>query len=144
MFEKILIPLDLQQKKLTNRTIKQAVGYAEEYGSELLLMTVIPGFGMPLVASFFPDDAVEQAKKEVMRQLKSYALEKIPAEIKAKVVVAEGNPAERIVAQAKKANADLIIIPSRSRNLEKFVLGSCANQVVDKAACSVLVIKGVG
>ncbi len=34
------------------------------------MLTVIPGFGMPLVATFFPDDAMKDAVKEVAKQLK--------------------------------------------------------------------------
>jgi nucleotide-binding universal stress UspA family protein len=105
-------------------------------------MTVMPGFGMPLVASFFPDDAMRQAKKEIGAELKKYIAANFPKDITTHPVIGEGNPAEMILAEAKAIRADLIIIPSHAQSLSQVFLGSCAAKVVEHAHSSVMVIKG--
>jgi nucleotide-binding universal stress UspA family protein len=48
---------------------------------------------------------VREALKEIARQLEAYVARKIPAGIKTSAVVADGNPAEEIIKQARQANA---------------------------------------
>ena len=105
-------------------------------------MTVVPGFGMPLVASFFPDDAMQKASKELAAELKKYIAITFPEGLDTHLVVAEGNPPEKILDQAKTLGVDLIIIPSHAKNVAQILLGSCAARVVDHAECSVMVVKG--
>ena len=142
MFKKILMPIDLQETHLAAKAVKVAIEEARKHGAELNVMTVMPGFGMPLVASFFPDDAMRQAKKEIGAELKKYIAANFPKDIATRPVIGEGNPAEMILAEAKAIQADLIIIPSHAQSLSQVFLGSCAARVVEHARSSVMVIKG--
>ena len=142
MFKKILMPIDLQETHLAAKAVKVAIEEARKHGAELNVMTVMPGFGMPLVASFFPDDAMRQAKKEIGAELKKYIAANFPKDITTRPVIGEGNPAEIILAEAKAIQADLIIIPSHAQSLSQVFLGSCAARVVEHARSSVMVIKG--
>lgn len=57
-------------------------------------------------------------------------------------VKAVGDPVERIVATAEEIEADLIVVGTRDRGaVERFFSGSVSRDVVDKAPCSVLVVK---
>jgi universal stress protein F len=56
-------------------------------------------------------------------------------------VVAEGNPAERILKQAQENNTDLIVIASHNSKIENLLLGSCASKVVRHSHCTVTVVK---
>ena len=142
MFKKSLMPIDLQETHLAAKAVKVAIEEARKHGAELNVMTVMPGFGMPLVASFFPDDAMRQAKKEIGAELKKYIAANFPKDIATRPVIGEGNPAEMILAEAKAIQADLIIIPSHAQSLSQVFLGSCAARVVEHARSSVMVIKG--
>jgi len=142
MFKKILMPIDLQETHLAAKAVKIAIEEARKHGAEISIMTVMPGFGMPLVASFFPDDAMRQAKKEIGAELKKYIAANFPKDITTHPVIGEGNPAEMILAEAKAIRADLIIIPSHAQSLSQVFLGSCAAKVVEHAHSSVMVIKG--
>ncbi len=142
MFKKILMPIDLQETHLAVKAVKIAIDEARKHGAEIYVMTVMPGFGMPMVASFFPDNAMKQAMKEIGAELKRYLAANFPKDIKTHPIITEGNPAERILAQAKTIGADLIIIPSHAQSLGQVLLGSCAAKVVEHATCSVMVIKG--
>ncbi len=52
-----------------------------------------------------------------------------------------GKPAARIVEEAEKWNADLIIVGSHGRGFWGRLLGSVSNGVVNHAPCSVLVVR---
>ncbi|MCB1927946.1 MAG: universal stress protein [Rhodocyclaceae bacterium] len=142
MIEKILLPIDLQETRLARKAVDFASEEALRHGAELFVLTVLPGFGMPLVASFFPDSAMEKATKEVAKALRAYVAETFAAGIRTVPLVAQGNPAEQIAGQAGRLGVDLIVIPSHAKGLEKTLLGSCASRVVQLADCSVMVVKG--
>lgn len=141
MFKKILMPIDLQETHLAIKAVKIAIDEARKHGAEIDVMTVIPGFGMPMVASFFPDAAMKDAMKQVAKELKKYIAANFPKDIPTHPLISEGNPSERILKQAKKIGADLIVIPSHAQSLGQVFLGSCAAKVVEHATCSVMVIK---
>ena len=142
MFKKILMPIDLQETHLAVKAVKIAIDEARKHGAEIYVMTVMPGFGMPMVASFFPDNAMKKAMKEIGAELKRYIAANFPKDITVHPLITEGNPAERILSQDKAIGADLIIIPSHAQSLSQVFLGSCAAKVVEHATCSVMVIKG--
>lgn len=141
MFKKILLPIDLQDTRLTAKAVKIAIDEARKHDAEINVLTVIPDFGMPLVASFFPDATMDKALKEVARELKKYIAANFPQDVKTKPHIGEGSPADQIIQLTKKLGADLIIIPSHTKSIQQVFLGSCAARVVDRVHCSVMVIK---
>jgi len=141
MYKNILYPVDLEHTKEAGKALKVAIEEAQRSKAKLTVMTVAPGFGMPIVASFFDDATVKNAMKEVARQLKSYIDNNIPDDLEIKAVVMEGNPAELILKQAKKEGSDLIVISSYNNEVNHLLLGSCAAKVVRHSDCSVTVIK---
>jgi len=57
-------------------------------------------------------------------------------------VAAEGDPAEKILAHAKKSKADLIVVGTRGlTRIGEFVLGSVSHKVVHLAKCPCLTVK---
>jgi nucleotide-binding universal stress UspA family protein len=107
----------------------------------LTVLTVAPGFGMPIVASYFDENAVREALKEVARHLKKYIDENIPEGVEANAVVLEGNHSELILKQAQEDNIDLIVMASHNSQIENLLLGSCAAKVVRHSHCTVTVVK---
>ena len=141
MYNKILFPVDLEHTKEAEKALKITIEEAQRSNAKITVMTVAPGFGMPIVASFFDEATVKNAMKEVARQLKSYISDNFPDDIEIKAVVVEGNPAELILKRAKKDNCDLIVIPSHNTQIDHLMLGSCAAKVVRHSKCSVTVVK---
>lgn len=141
MYNNILFPVDLEHTKEAEKALKITIEEAQRSKAMVTVMTVAPGFGMPIVASFFDQATVKNAMKEVARQLKAYISINFPDDIGIKAVVVEGNPAELILKQAKKSKCDLIVIPSHNSQIEHLLLGSCAAKVVRHSKCSVTVIK---
>jgi nucleotide-binding universal stress UspA family protein len=141
MYKKILFPIDLQHTKEAKKSLKVAVEEARRSNAKIIVMTVATGFGMPMVASFFDDNTVKKAMKEVARHLDDYVNKNIPDDIKSTAVVVEGNPAELILNQAKKNKVGLIIMSSHNNQIENLLLGSCVAKVVRHSDCSVTVVK---
>jgi nucleotide-binding universal stress UspA family protein len=57
-------------------------------------------------------------------------------------VVAEGRPAEQIIAQILERAIDLVVLGSRSRGaVKRLLLGSTTEQVLREAPCSVLIVR---
>jgi len=141
MYNNILFPIDLEHTQEAEKALKIAVEEAQRSKAKLTVMTVAPGFGMPIVASFFDEETVKNAMKEVARQLKSYITDNIPDNVEINAVVVEGNPAELILKQAEINNSDLIVISSHNTQVNHMLLGSCAAKVVRHSECSVTVVK---
>jgi nucleotide-binding universal stress UspA family protein len=58
------------------------------------------------------------------------------------LVVAEGRPAEEILAQARKKAVDLVVLGSQNTgSLKRLLLGSTSEQVLRDAPCSVLIVR---
>ena len=65
------------------------------------------------------------------------------AGLKATAAVLSGNPKEVILEEAKKWNADLIVVGSHGRRgFRRFLLGSVSEAVAMNAHCSVVVVRG--
>jgi nucleotide-binding universal stress UspA family protein len=141
MYENILFPVDMEHTVEAEKALKIAVEEARRSNAKLTVMTVAPGFGMPIVASYFDKGAVKSALKEIARHLKQYIDDNIPDDIETKAIVNEGNPAELILKRAQKDNIDLIVIASHNSQIENLLLGSCAAKVVRHAQCTVTVVK---
>ena len=142
MYKKILVPVDLGREKNAIKLCRAAMSFVTEE-SEVRLITVAPGYGMPVVASFFPADAQEKVMAELMTMLTKLAQDNLGGNIS--VRVREGKRARKILEEAGKWEADLIIVGSRkklSRDGQR-VLGSCSSSVADRAQCNVMIVRGL-
>jgi nucleotide-binding universal stress UspA family protein len=141
MLKEILLPVDLQESELSERALLIAKDVAERYGSHITVMTVIPDFGMPLVASYFPDDAMKKAELDVCAELKRFVENRFPEPTAVNTYVDSGSPHKAIVKYATKHGVDLIVLPARAKDISKVFLGSSSTQVVERAPCSVLIVR---
>ena len=81
----------------------------------------------------------EQAKEAVSSAEQVLA----SAGLEANAAVLSGNPKEVILEEAKKWNADLIVVGSHGRRgFKRFLLGSISEAVAMNAHCSVVVVRG--
>ncbi|MCG8608972.1 MAG: universal stress protein [Pseudomonadales bacterium] len=143
MFKQIVIPVDLDELAFADKAMSVALRQAEEFNAKLHIISVVPGYGMPMVGSFFPKDAMGKAFKTLKKRLQDYAGETAKSGVKVSSALLEGSkPYKVILKEAKKVGADLIVIPSHNyRRVDKILLGSCTSRVVERAKMSVMVIK---
>ena len=142
MFNNVLYPIDLQAGQACHQALPYVISQVRAWQADLCLMTVIPGFGMPWVATYFPEGAEQSALDETRERLTKYIKENVPSDVAVTSLVCEGSAYEEILREADARKSDLIIIPSQDRSgVERFLLGSTASKVVRHAPCSVLVLR---
>ncbi|GGC03868.1 universal stress protein [Marinobacterium zhoushanense] len=143
MYKTILVPVDLAEEGYSDEVVRHALEVLAPKG-KLILLTVVAGYQMPLVASYFPPGNFDKAVKEVQKQLREFVEQKLPIDPEdCTLEVKEGKPADMILSEAKRVKADLIVMASHKHSrLERTVLGSVANKVVGRSTIPVLVIKG--
>lgn len=141
MFTKILVPVDTFDDATTDKLCKAANAIAVQFNAEVRLMTVMPGFGMSIVASYFPEDAQSKLRKEL--QAKLDVLAETYFTVKLSTKLSQGKRLQEILQEADAWGAEQVIIGCRrkqSLDNQKF-LGTCSRGVADRAICSVLIIK---
>ena len=142
MFQKVLYPIDLQQGDAIRATLAQVLEEVRHWGAELYLVYVLPGFGLPLVASYFPAGAEKAIFEETRAQLRKLIDDHVPGDVPVTPIVAQGAAYEEIIREAQERGVDLIVIPSRDRRgVDRWLLGSTASKVVNHAPCAVLVLR---
>lgn len=141
MYKEILLPVDLEETVLSERAVIVAQDIADCDNATITVLTVIPDFGMPMVANFFPKDAMHKAQIEVQNELKRFIESRFREPDTIRHDVAHGTPHRLIVQHAREHKADLIVLPARAQDLGKMLLGSCSTHVVERAPCSVLIVR---
>ncbi len=142
MFKKVLYPIDVPEGGLCRDALDEVVEEVRKWGATLYLIYVLPGFNMPLVATYFPKDAEKKARAAAKAQLDSYIQEHIPEGLPVVPVLRQGTAYEEILAESRKHDVDLIIIPGQDHpSMEKWLLGTTTSKVVRHAHCSVLVLR---
>jgi nucleotide-binding universal stress UspA family protein len=138
----ILCPTDFSE--FSRRALEHATALALRHGAELAVVHVYP-FMMVMAtdAPYFPaglplDPAT---RTRLLSDLETEAEPARAAGLKPQLLLLEGDPAEEILRQARKAAADVVVMGTHGRRgLDRLMLGSVARRVVQRAGCAVLTI----
>ncbi len=141
MFKNILAAIDLNEESSWEKAVPTAVELCRSTGARLTLLTVIPDFGMSIVAQYFPKGYAESALAETRAKLGVFASEQIPDGVEQSLMVAQGTIYEEIIRAGGEVSADLIIVAPHRPSLKDHLLGHNASRVVRHSKCSVLVIR---
>ena len=141
MYEHILLPVDLGNDSSWVKALPAAIEYCEAFGSTLHVMTVMPDFGSPMVAQFFPSDHENKMMENANNVLHKFVADKVPESIKVQHIVADGTIYQTIIETADQIGADLIIMGSHRPELQDYLLGPNAARVVRHSTKSVLVVR---
>ena len=147
MFKRILCATD--GSKRSAQAVKTAAALASGSGATLTLVHVTPDYRTP----YYPDGVMIDwpSEKDYRRDCKA-AAEKVFAK-DAALALKEGvtadtiqsfgdSPAEEILAAAKRAKSDLIVMPSHGRKgFEALILGSETQKVLARTQVPVLVVR---
>jgi nucleotide-binding universal stress UspA family protein len=105
-------------------------------------MTVVPDFGMPLVASYFPKGFETKMREDANRQLHDFVKAHVGEAVPVQHIVAEGGVFyKEIIRIAEEIDADLIIMASHHPELKDYLLEPNAERVVRHSDRSVLVVR---
>ena len=142
MFKKILVPVEIDYPDIAGKVVKKVRAIAELSGAEIHLVTVMPGFSMPLVASLVPEEVRQAAADRVNEAMKQFIADY--CDEKATYTIRVGKNWEEIVSVADEWGADLIIVyHNRHRDMNEVFSRSCSQRVADNANCSVLRLRHV-
>ena len=142
MFNKILVPVDIDYPRTAALVYQKAVTLAKLSDAQIRLVTVMPGFSMPIVASLVPDDV----RQETMDHVKTVMEQFISANCEPGVSysIRTGKNWEEIIRVADKWGADLIVVyHNRHREFNEVFSRSCSQRVADHANCSVMRLRNV-
>ena len=138
--KRLLVPTDFSES--ARHALKYGISFAEEYGSELLLLHVVEPIAVGYASDLFP---VPMA--EAFREISTYAraeLAKLAEEVRGRGIavresVVQGKPAAEIIRVAREENVDMIVLGTHGKGvLDQALFGSTTERVVRKAPCPVL------
>lgn len=141
MYKKILVPVDASDEATTDKLCKAANKIAMLTDAEVRLITVMPGFGMSIVASYFPEGAQDKLRKELERTLEALAEKYFTVDVTTELF--QGKRLQEIIQEAEKWGADQVIVGCRRKKSlsNQKLLGTCSRGVADRASCSVLIVR---
>ena len=142
MFKKILVPVDVDYPETAAAVYQKAVEIAKLSGAEIRLVSVMPGFGMPIVASYISDDIRKEITARFKESLKKFIKDHCAESVSSSVRT--GKNWEEIIKAADKWGADLIVVyHNRRHEINDAFSRCCSQRVADKANCSVLRLRNV-
>lgn len=125
----------MRQAKRLPRKVKADIRKLED-----ALLTSAESTSVPLYYIPAPRSAIEALGEIIVEEAVAIAKKKKVAKI-ARLAV-EGDPAGKILEQARKSKADLIVVGTRGLNrIGEFILGSVSHKVVHAAKCPCLTVK---
>lgn len=142
---RMLVPVDIGEPIDTALRLAHQVTAASPAHADVL--HVIPPLPLVMADSQLYYDSMSSLAAVSDEERKSEARQQLAAVMTnagwpdQSLYVEMGPPAQRICAQAKALASDLIVLPTHGRGgMERFFLGSVAEQVVRYAPCAVLTI----
>jgi len=141
MFSKILVPVDMSSPEPGVKSCPQARQMQDAWNAEICLLSVVPGYSMPLVSAYFPQDAMQKMQATVLADLKKVADKYF--ENQPECVVKSGKRAAEILSFSEEHGSDLIVFGCRPKDVVggELMLGSVGLTVSERAKCSVLVAR---
>jgi len=143
LFENILVPFDLSSP--SNNAFKVALDIAQKYNSKITLLTCVEGDAWH--HKFYDARADSELLKKQSKTAKKYmekledSANKVGVKIKLQILKST-SVVKDITTFAKSRKIDLIVMSSHGRTgLDKIILGSVANGVIQRSTIPVLLIK---
>ncbi|MFC4667376.1 universal stress protein [Seohaeicola nanhaiensis] len=141
MFDKVLLPIDLNHPESWTKALPAALNCAGDSG-EIHLLGIVHDLGAAMVAAYLPVGFEEKALAEMESGLQAFQASHLAGHARVHVHVGHGHVPETILKEAAKLGADLIVIASHPPgDLGTLLVGSNADKVVRHADRPVLVVR---
>jgi nucleotide-binding universal stress UspA family protein len=144
---KILVPTDFSEA--ANLAVDYAAKLAEANKARLILLTVIGDLPLTdeemMMLRVNLDDVKEYNNQQInaaKAKLEKLVRPSVLKRLRVQFMVRDGKPFVEIIQAAKDTAADLIVMSSHGHSrFTEILLGSTTDRVVQKAPCSVLVVR---
>lgn len=131
MFKTILVPTD--GSEFAGRAEDVAISMATKYDSRIVGVYVIDE------KLIYPYDVLEDEGKSILKNLSEKAKEK---GIIVDEILVFGDPGKDLLTITKRMNADIVVIGTHGKKgLEKILLGSVAESILNSVEVPVLLVK---
>jgi nucleotide-binding universal stress UspA family protein len=144
LFSSIVVATDFSES--SDRALQYAFSLAQEADADLTVLHVVDA---PQTAGEWVYDSIDMSHlvTAMTEQARARLAEAIPASVRdwcrVRERLEEGRPFRQIVRVAEEQHAGLIVVGVHSSGpVERFFVGSTANQVVRHAPCPVLCVRG--
>jgi nucleotide-binding universal stress UspA family protein len=135
----ILHPTDFSP--LSDYAFRLACSLARDHGARLLVLHVQPPEVLLAESPYVLPPDPEQILEHWLEQL--HELKSPDPTVAVEHILREGNPSAEILRTARENDCDLIVMGTHGRTgVPRLLMGSVAEQVLRKAACPVLTVKG--
>jgi len=139
----VLAAIDLVHAEHHAAVLKKAQKLAALESLPLSVVTVIPSFGMSIVANYFDSDiektALKRAAEDLHTAVKTVLGDGQDHQIQH--IVRHGKVYEEILHTAKELDTSLIVLGAHRPNLQDYLLGQNAASIVRHAPCSVYILR---
>lgn len=137
---RILLPIDFSDRAKPAVYLAQLI--AKRFGSEITLLHVIPppdfSLGAAELAAVAMDKWYADRRAAAHKALAEFLIEEAP-DLQVKRLLAEGDPAAKIVEVAHNEQFSMILMPTHGYGpFRRFILGSVTAKVLHDADCPVL------
>lgn len=137
---RILAPVDFSEG--SQRALEYAAAFAQRKGAELVVFHTVLSMPPPRRMAAFARGVQLETLKYAREDLATLVEEVVPTGVARRTELIAGIPREEIVRAAIRWKTDLITMGTHGRRgLERWVMGSTAEQVVRHAPCPVLVVR---
>jgi nucleotide-binding universal stress UspA family protein len=143
LFQNILVPFDLSSP--STHAFKVALDIAQKYDSKITLLTCVEGDAW---RHYYYDARAHNQLLKKQSKVATKSMEKLEVMankvgVNIKLQILKSTSAVKdITTFAKSRKMDLIVMSSHGRTgLDKLILGSVANGVIQRTRCPVLLIK---
>jgi len=139
----ILVPVDLDDETTWHKPLAMAVEYAGWSGAEVHVITVVPTdmLRMSIVAQAISEDIEEKLREQAKADLAAAVKSSVPDGVEVTQIVHMGKILPEILETARDIEADLIVMAAHKPTLGDFMTGSTTTQVIQRAPCSVWVVR---
>jgi len=141
MYKEILLAIDLNDVESQRTAVQTTIDLARTFGARVHVQTVLPDFGMSIVATYFPEDFQKKALKNATQALRRFVKRTFPQDLTVEPIVGRGTIYQEILVCAEKIGADLIVMSSHRPDLKDYLIGPNASRVTRHANCSVLIVR---
>jgi nucleotide-binding universal stress UspA family protein len=139
--KKILIPTDGSASSF--RAAEYGIGIAKVHQAQITVVCVLDELVIEKFSKMTERENVERELKNDGQRYVNYILATAQKEgVAATFLIVKGRPFEQIVHLANDLNIDLIVMGTYGRRgVERILIGSVAERVIEYSRCPVLVIK---
>ncbi|WP_292532246.1 universal stress protein [Methylocystis sp.] len=141
MYRKILLPIDITERAMTDSTIAVAQGLAKAFDSDMRLVNVQSLLPISFL-DYVPENFDLQVRQGLEKEIAAVAARIDCAPERVSTTLLFGPVYQKVLAEAEEWGADLIVLCSHRPGMDRFLIGSNATTIVNHANCSVLVVRG--